>query len=274
MDETVQWPHNAVKVKEKIKGRLRQFPVAYARLRKLYRLFVAEPVVESSLQRELRKVQDEIRRTLGNRTGPVFVVQVGANDGATNDPLHGFIVDHTNWRGIFIEPVEFVFERLKRNYGYSDRLVFENVAISHCREVRKFYYVSDAAKELGDSVSDWYDQLGSFDKGHILKHCTGRNSALQPYIVEQDVRCVPLQDVLDKHRVERIDLIHIDAEGFDFEVLSQLDFRRYKPAVVLYEHYHLPAEQKAKAKSLLEANGYTLTEFEEDTLARLHPSQA
>jgi FkbM family methyltransferase len=259
-------------MKRTITDSLKRFPVAYRLLRRIHAFVASEPPIESPIQRRVQEAHTEIRKAFSNKNAAVFFVQVGANDGVTNDPLHDFVVNNENWTGILIEPVEPIFQRLKRNYPCADRLIFENVAIAQNRDMRKFYYVSDAAKELGDSVSSWYDQLGSFDKAHILKHCTGRNSPLQSYIVEQDVKCVPLQDVLDKHRVKKIDLIHIDAEGFDYGVLAQIDFSKYKPSIVLYEHYHLSADEKGKAGSLLESNGYTLIEFEEDTLARLYPS--
>jgi len=76
-----------------------------------------------------------------------------------------------------------------------------------------------------------------------------------------------LQDVLDKHGVKEIDLIHIDVEGFDYGVLSQINFEKYKPLVILYEHFHLSMDEKAKAESLLKNQGYTLLNFDEDTLA-------
>jgi len=72
----------------------------------------------------------------------VFFVQVGSNDGMQGDSLHDIIVKNENWTGIFIEPVGFLFERLKRNYGNSDRLIFEKQAIAANRGVVEFFYVS------------------------------------------------------------------------------------------------------------------------------------
>jgi len=271
-----------------LKENLRKFPVTFEILRKIYRfvlpvplseklfelsrsvyrLFIPVPVPENPIQTRVRELQTHIKKAFRRRT-PVFFLQVGSNDGLRYDPLHPFIVNNKNWTGIFVEPVDLMFQRLQKNYDFSERFIFENVAIGSTTETRKFYYVSENAKELGDSVSSWYDQIGSFDKAHLLKHCTGRNSRLEPYIVEQEVKCVRLQDILDKHRVKKIDLIHIDAEGFDYEVLSQIDFKKYKPSIVIYEHYHLSVDEKLKAESILQTHGYTVTELEEDTLALL-----
>src|ERR1700692_184685 len=57
---------------------------------------------------------------------PFFFVNIGANDGVAGDPLVD-LIRHNGWcKGIFVEPVSFLFERLRKNYGSSDRFIFEN----------------------------------------------------------------------------------------------------------------------------------------------------
>ena len=51
-------------------------------------------------------------------------------------------------------------------------------------ESHTFYWVGEkAATELAD-LPAWWDELGSFNKNHILKHLNGR---LAPYISVQRV---------------------------------------------------------------------------------------
>ncbi len=232
---------------------LREFPTIYEPLHLLGRKF---------RQRPIRK---KIGKCLAVKES-VFFVQVGSNDGIQGDPLHNLIIKHPNWRGMFIEPVPFLFERLKRNYQYSDRFTFENVAISTETKATKFYYVSELAKvELGRGLPDWHDQLGSFNRDHILKHLEGR---LEPYIVEEEIESITLQELFDRNHIKTIDLLHIDTEGFDYKVLSQVDFSRYHPSAVLYEHKHLSAEEKHSAESLLKKHNYRWVSYKNgDTLA-------
>ncbi len=127
-----------------IKGYLRKFPLVYGTLKRVYRLFrPSDPTL-----------QQQILKTLGNKA-EVFFVQVGSNDGVQGDPIHDLVQSRKGWRGIFIEPIDFLFRRLRQNYGDSDRFVFENVAISTKRETKKFYYVSEKAKEL--DLPYWHD---------------------------------------------------------------------------------------------------------------------
>jgi len=194
-----------------------------------------------------------------------FLVQVGSNDGRHGDPLHELILRHPTWCGLFVGPVAYLFARLRATYPDPQRFLLENVAIGTQRGTRPFYYVSErASSEAGDALPPRHDQLGSFDRGHILRHLDGR---LEPYVVEEQVRCLPLQDVLDRHAVEHIDLLHVDAEGFDDQVLVQLDLRRYEPQVILYEHLHLGRAAHRSTRRLLARAGYRLFEHGPDTLA-------
>jgi FkbM family methyltransferase len=215
--------------------------------------------------RQFRKsdptIQERIVKAVGGKPR-VFFVQVGSNDGLQGDPIHDLIVSHQNWSGIFIEPIDFLFKRLRNNYGEASRFVFENVAISTRKETKKFYYVSEKASEL--DLPYWHDQLGSFDKAHITRML---GDMMSPYIVETDVECLPLQDVFDRNRVSAIDLVHIDTEGFDYKVLSQIDLQRYKPSVILFEHHLLPDEEFLQARRLLRGAGYRLHQYGNDILA-------
>ena len=68
-------------------------------------------------------IQRNILKNL-KRKDFVFFIQVGSNDGKMGDPIDNIIVTNNNWKGIFSEPVGFLFERLKQNYGISDRFIF------------------------------------------------------------------------------------------------------------------------------------------------------
>lgn len=235
-----------------IKGYLRNLPLVYRISKGIYRRFRgADPTI-----------QEQILKAIGNKT-VVFFVQVGSNDGVQGDPIHDLIINRKSWGGIFIEPVDFLFNRLRKNYGEAKRFIFENVAISTEKGSRKFYYVSEKAKSELD-LPFWHDQLGSFDKSHITRML---GEEISPYIIEGHVECLPLQEVLDRNRVDAIDLLHIDTEGFDYQVLAQVDIKRYKPLVILFEHHLLTDEEFVKARKLLRRTGYRLLHYGNDILA-------
>lgn len=228
--------------------------------RALWRLYVAGGFPS----RAQRRLQAAIVRSLQGRP-EVCVVQVGANDGVQGDPLHALILAHPHWRALFIEPVDTLFERLVRNYGREQRFQFRRCAISSSAGPRTFFHVSDDARAvLGERLPYWFDQLGTFDRAHIVAQLGG---ALEPFIVATQVDALPLTRVLEEHGLDRVDLLHVDAEGHDHEVLMSLDLARYKPAVVLYEHVHLDPVSARGLASHLVCHGYRLARHGDDTLA-------
>jgi FkbM family methyltransferase len=195
---------------------------------------------------------------------PAVVVQVGSNDGLQHDPIAPLIRTNPEWQVLFIEPLPHLFRRLTANYPQLSRYRFENVAISEKKEVRPLYYISDDIKKTRNDVPWWYDQLGSFDPSHIVRH----GQEFEPFITSEPVRCEPLREVLTRNRIETIDLLQIDTEGYDYQILKQVDLGASSPGAILYEHRHLSSADALSARSLLTRAGYRMRSDDwGDTLA-------
>ena len=195
----------------------------------------------------------------------LFFVQIGSNDGVSGDPLNPLAISNPRWRGIFVEPVKFLFERLRRTYGDSGRFIFENVAVSTDTGTRPFHYLAeDAQDRCGGVLPCWWSQLGSLDRGHIVR---ALGAQVEAFIVSVDVACLTLPDLLARHAVGRIDLLHIDAEGADAMILSQLDLALHSPRAILFEHTLFSADEWRATQARLAGAGYNLTTEWMDTLA-------
>ena len=190
----------------------------------------------------------------------VFFIQIGANDGDHGDPLRRHVLAH-DWAGILIEPVPYVFERLLANHGARGKLVLENVAIGSRDGRMPFFHLAQTTEAL----PHWYDQIGSFLRSNVTKHARYIPN-IEERVVETPVQCMTFESLCKKHRVRRIDLLHIDAEGCDFEILKLIDLRHWAPDLLLYEHIHLGAEDYAACRALLGKHGYDLMEESGDTL--------
>ena len=190
----------------------------------------------------------------------VFFVQVGSNDATHGDPLRDFIFN-CNWSGIMIEPVKFVFKRLEKNFSKFENITLENVAISNESGVKDFYYLQEC-----DDLPVTYDQLGSFSLDTILKNSTWIPD-IQERIVTTQVDCITFAQLCKKNNVTDIDIIHIDTEGYDFEIIKMIDFECFKPKIILYEHKHLSLTDKAECRAYLQKNKYELLEVKRDTIA-------
>jgi FkbM family methyltransferase len=233
-------------------GRLKRYPILYFQLKKLYEHF--NPPLAKRLEKFFSNKDD------------IFFIQVGSNDGKLGDPIHRLVVSNNTWRGIFIEPVPYLFQKLKLTYKNSSRFIFENVAISSESRRQKFFYIQELDK-VNLNLPEWIDQLGSFDKKHILKHIAEFDiEHLEKYIIEDIIDCATFEEICRRNEVHKIDLLHIDAEGYDFKVLSQVDFCKYKPLVVLFENKHLQEDEVIQAECLLKDKGYEWISLKGDHL--------
>jgi hypothetical protein len=76
--------------------------------------------------------------------------------------------------------------------------------------------------------------------------------------------------MIQRNQVQQIDLIHIDTEGYDYEILKQIDFDKYQPDIILYEHKHLENKVYKSSIRMLKERGYKLFIHQGDTLAVQH----
>ena len=188
-----------------------------------------------------------IEKALGHRED-VAVVVIGANDGPAGDPAFPLLQKHAGWRGTFVEPVPYLFEKLKNSYGSCGRFSFVNAAVSGKTSEEKFYFVSPAARRENPDLPSWVEQLGSFDRGLITGHLNGR---LEPYITEILVPTITLDELFSRTAQKRVDLLVIDTEGHDWEILRQLDLGKWKPEVLVFENCALSDEDKRAALEFL-----------------------
>jgi FkbM family methyltransferase len=205
---------------------------------------------------------DKIIIQHGSNEDNFFIIQIGSNDGCTGDPIHKF-VKHYKWKGVFVEPVPYIYKRLKNTYKDYNGLIFENVAINIKDGYRTFYRIK---KNNEPNNPIWYDQLGSFKKAIVEKH---RNEIpnFDKHLIRERVRCLSVGSLFNKYNISKIDLLHIDAEGYDFKIIKQVPFSYIKPGMILYECQNLSQSDNQKCEKLLKDQGYRLLSTGKDTFA-------
>lgn len=200
---------------------------------------------------------------IGKIVGPASaqIVQIGSNDGKTGDPLHRLLRRRHRWKALFVEPVPYLFERLKGNYDDPKRFAFENALIND-GSACQFYWVDPAARQFLKDLPPWFDQLGSFKRHHIT-YCL---PVVEPYIKESLLTGMTLETLFAKHSILDVDILHIDTEGADYSILRQLNLNTLRPRVILFEHKHLTKEEAEASVRFLSPH-YSLYRLRGDTLA-------
>ena len=230
-----------------------------------------------------RRAARAYRRLLDRLAGPRLLrafarsypeavfVEVGANDGEHHDQLRPLILAHP-WRGLMVEPVPYIFERLADNYGALGRITLVNAAVADRDGELPFFHPRDVSESEREQLPPWYDGIGSFSREAVLGH-RDRIPDIEERLVERQVPCMTFASLCRRHSLERLDLLLIDTEGFDWEVLRQVDLDGLRPRLIVYEHFHLDAGTRAAAREHLLAHGYETLEEGFDTFA-LDPTPA
>jgi FkbM family methyltransferase len=198
-----------------------------------------------------RAVQGFLIRVINEATkGEVFFVQVGANDGVMSDPLHEAIIHH-DWRGALIEPVPLLFEALRRNYAGRDGLSFHRVACAETPGALPFYQVRNIEEMT------WTDMRGtsSFSRD-LIRSRFPSDEAFDKFVEQTTVEVVTLDNLLQTASLPRVDLVLIDTEGADHRVMQGFDVERHRPKLLMIEHAHLSAHDRAAIYLRMTKLGY------------------
>jgi len=190
-----------------------------------------------------------------------FFIQVGAMDGQLADPLHNFIKTF-DLNGIVIEPIPHNYEKLCKFYSGFDGIKTLNVALHSTEKTAPIYMV--------DPKADYpylIQAASSLDKNHVMCDIDKINGSYDD-IISVDVKCNDLKEIVEANNVKKIDLLQIDAEGYDFEIVKMIDFDKMKPTIIRYENERITVKESRECLELLASHGY-LINYGYDTTAYL-----
>jgi FkbM family methyltransferase len=204
------------------------------------------------------------------------VVQVGANDGLATDPLYLLIAEY-ELTGVLIEPQALPFERLCARYRCRAGLTLLNVGIAESPGEMQLWQVrEDFRAEYDWRAGSGASGIASFDRQHVVRHIlkNARGVVRTAADAEAKVECVTvpvttLDAVIAEHVGGTVEILQIDAEGYDYRILRSLDLRRHRPRIVNYESKHLSSADKQACESMLHAHGYVTFGHGTDTCALL-----
>ncbi|HEY2342030.1 MAG TPA: FkbM family methyltransferase [Chthoniobacteraceae bacterium] len=188
-----------------------------------------------------------------------FFVQIGANDGSTVDPLYS-MVERFDWPGLLIEPEELAYQRLCQTYRDKTRLQFANVAIADYDGEGTLHVVNP---EVPDPLSRG-PLISSLDRQTAIANLGFDGDGV---LFPRKVQVCRLATLLEQRKIDRVDLLQIDAEGYDFKIIQSLEGNEAQPQIINYEHALLSRRDKEACWNLLIRRGYQLFVHEPDTTA-------
>lgn len=189
-------------------------------------------------------------------------VQIGAGDGVSGDPIHVLVL-RNSWTGMLVEPVPYLFEQLVRNYAGHSGLRFENCAVAESSGTVPFWYLRESDE---NGLPPWYNQLGTFKLEILLKHESDVPN-LRGLLEKTNVDCKSLRELISGSDSTALDLLLIDAEGYDDAIVKQVDGNAVAPHLVVFERKHLNLCQFNACFDHLTSLGYEIFECHHDALA-------
>lgn len=154
--------------------------------------------------------EDMILKTLFGSEKVGFYVDVGANDPFIQSNTQYFY--ENGWCGINIDANEKSIEKL---------------AQIRKRDTNIEALISDKEEEL----------LYYYFENPLYNGCVNDRNIPSKVLFSKKIYSIPLSSILLEQKIEKINFLSIDAEGFDFKVLCSLDLSRFRPQVIVIESF-------------------------------------
>lgn len=195
------------------------------------------------------------------------LVVVGAHDGSRMDELVGRAA--LAGEVLLIEPVPFLFERLKAHYAGRPNVRFRNNAIAARDGEVEFY----APRETANSVVFFGDQLGSLKSHHAQAH----HVDLSPHVDAIVAQALRYETLVEMEGISSLDLLLSDTEGMDADLIPTFPFVRVTPKRIIFEFKHTDGTNRVGRRLaglliFLEDRGYQINYLDGENFIAIHSS--
>ena len=184
------------------------------------------------------------------------LIQIGANDGLRFDNINKYIKKYKT-KSILVEPIKEYFDQLKKNYIDCENIFFENLAISVKDQINYLYKVKTNDLEKYD---EHIKGISSFDFNHLIKH-----GVKKKHITKEKIENITIVKLFEKYNFD-INLLFIDAEGYDANIaIDLLQNSNFKPIIVI-EYVHIPLSTIKSLNNLLKEKNYKYFRINENLI--------
>ena len=170
---------------------------------------------------------------------------------------------------LLVEPVPHNISAINENLKEFKNIHLEPVAVASVRETKDFFFVK--ATSINKLKKHWASGIGSFNKNHLLNHRTKRFLIEEDDIDKISIKTVKFEDLIEKYSITEIDKILIDIEGYEYEILRDMDLKKVQINSILFEYKHFDGYQKTgeKLEEILkkfEENNYKTSKVDEENI--------
>lgn len=147
-------------------------------------------------------------------------LDIGANDGVTLSNVRALA--ESGWGGVLVEPSETCYKKALENYEYYKNVQIYQLAISDRTCEMDFF---ESGEHLGKGDHSLLSSLSEDETKRWVKESFTKTKVLS----------YTWFDFLYEIETKKFDFISIDAEGYDYKILSQMDLNELECKLVCVE---------------------------------------
>ena len=160
----------------------------------------------------------------------MVAVQIGSNRG--NDEFTSLIKDQQIDLLVLVEPLSVHNTSLLDCYLNIKNKFIENIIITDEENSETpIYFHKQDGLEYGNNY-----ELASLNKQHCFNI---RNHYDESELVSLKLPNLTINNLFDKYKIQHIDLLFIDTEGYDSKIIKNIDFTKFSINEIYYENLHV-----------------------------------
>jgi len=158
------------------------------------------------------------------------VLDLGANDGKTFS--NSLKIIENGWNALLVEPTKIAFEKLSNLHSNRENVFCKNVAINTKNGIATMivngsHYNNNDTGLLSMLISDYMDTTKK--DSDIPRDVYNWNNY-------EYVEMLDFETLIKNSIFKTFDLICIDIEGYDFDVLQQIDLKKFNTQMLIIEY--------------------------------------
>lgn len=212
------------------------------------------------------------------KSGTLNILQVGANDGRIGDPLYGFVRAHPGQTAaILVEPQPDLIPVLQATYAFHPKAAIIQGAVGPAGSLTLYQVRKECWPELVvPYAAGWpaYRAPTAITSARrelvlrwLARHYRG-SAAIETLVETVEVEAIPTAVLMARVGLfERLDVLQIDAEGYDDQAIAASDIAGLRPRLINFEACHLGQTRYAALEADLARLGYKMRTYGKDALA-------
>ena len=207
--------------------------------------------------------------------GKLNIVVVGANDGRVNDPIYEFAMEMSSKTNmLLIEPNKFLLPHLRKSYSSHPSYQIANCAIGQGGILTLYAVKANWFDHFQPAYAKGWPQyraatgITSANKEHVEKALLREGINPDDAIESLNVPCQQLSQLLAAlNWPTAIDVLQIDAEGYDDSVIHAANIQDTEPKLIYFENHNISEERMDALVNYLSRHHYQTYKMGGDSLA-------